>query len=548
VTWTASAEPAAANVRRGLVDALRLDLVGPWPGHSFADERLPGWIRPSNWYLTGFLIPSGAPPEQSADVDEEDEVGAIPESEGNAEESNEDRKAAKKAFFPSSMGLSFLISANTGTLAVEVTWGDYTQELLEEEEEKELRVWQRHARAATVAVSLSGKSGEQVRDIPDSKGLQLHVVERTDVQAVAGQLPPGTRSVSVFLVNRRAPAPAGAEPDLAYAFQPALEIRTDEPFVPRPNLRGAQAEEWDELVADLHYADTPEYATGHGISAEWEIVDDGCRLLRTAWIPDAEVERTVTAKIADVELSMDALGALDDGTSARAALAPLVEQYRAWILTKELDLDELTDPRRETAVELLRLAGIAADRIERGIDVLTTDDDALDAFRIANRAVSRALKQRLDETEPQWRAFQLAFILLNLPGLADPVSPDRQIVDLLFFPTGGGKTEAYLGLAAFTMVLRRRRHPENVGLAGAGVSVIMRYTLRLLTLDQLARAAGLVCALELERDGKEKVYGTWPFEIGLWVGKAATPNTLGRKGDGRSDTARSKVNQFKSQP
>jgi hypothetical protein len=99
-----SADPlrddASVDVRARIVDALRLDLVGPWAGHSFADERLPSWIRPSNWYLAGFLIPTGAPPEQSADDDEEDDLGAIPESEGNAEESNEERKAAKKAFFP----------------------------------------------------------------------------------------------------------------------------------------------------------------------------------------------------------------------------------------------------------------------------------------------------------------------------------------------------------------------------------------------------------------------------------------------------------------
>ena len=89
---------------------------------------------------------------------------------------------------------------------------------------------------------------------------------------------------------------------------------------------------------------------------------------------------------------------------------------------------------------------------------------------------------------------------------------EREIVDLLFFPTGGGKTEAYLGLAAFAMVLRRLRNPGQDGLQGAGVTVIMRYTLRLLTLDQLARAAGLVCALELEREANPKRYGTWPFE------------------------------------
>jgi len=137
---------------------------------------------------------------------------------------------------------------------------------------------------------------------------------------------------------------------------------------------------------------------------------------------------------------------------------------------------------------------------------------------------------------------------LNLPGIADPRHPGREIVDLLFFPTGGGKTEAYFGLAAFAMVLRRLRYPREKGLAGAGVSVIMRYTLRLLTLDQLARASGLVCALELERSKDPARYGEWPFEIGLWVGKAATPNILGRKGDGRSDSARSKVSQFKRDP
>ena len=130
----------------------------------------------------------------------------------------------------------------------------------------------------------------------------------------------------------------------------------------------------------------------------------------------------------------------------------------------------------------------------------------------------------------------------------DPKDPSRDTVDLLYFPTGGGKTEAYLGLAAIAMVLRRLRNPEQEGRAGAGVSVIMRYTLRLLTLDQLARAAGLVCALELERQENPGRYGIWPFEIGLWVGKASTPNAMGHVGDGRTDTARSKVNRYKAHP
>jgi hypothetical protein len=227
-------------------------------------------------------------------------------------------------------------------------------------------------------------------------------------------------------------------------------------------------------VADLHYADAPEYATGHGVSTEWEVVDGACHLLRTAWIPSVEVEKTITVDVPGVELSMETLGALADGAAAEASLRRLVAEYHTWIAGRRADLATLQGTRHETAEELLCCADSAAHRIDRGIAVLAQDADALDAFRMANRAVARALRKRLGIESPRWRAFQLAFLLLNLPGLADERDPNRETVDLLFFPTGGGKTEAYLGLAAFAMVVRRLRHPNEKGLSGAGVSVIMR--------------------------------------------------------------------------
>ena len=535
------------EVRGRLVEALKLDLVGPSAGHALANERLPGWVRPSNWYLTGFLIPVGTPPEKSADADEDDEFELVPESAGLAEESNDERKAAKKGFFPSSMGLSFLVPKEARSIPIIVRWGDYTPTEIEGDDGKPLSVWQRQAHEEVVVVALTGAKEPIVHDVPASGGLQFHIVERLiSADDFDRHIPQGTRSVSVFLVNHR--APDKEKPDVAYVFQAEIEVRGDSPFVPRPDLRGAQAAEWDEQVADLHYADTPEYATGHGVSAEWEIMDDACRLLRSAWIPSAEVEKTATVPVPGVELSMGALGALADGAAAETALRPLVAQYRDWIEKRGPIIAALQGSRRETAGELARLAAVAADRIAQGIALLARDAEALDAFRVANRSVARALRKRLDIEAPSWHAFQLAFLLLNLPGLADPRDPNRATVDLLFFPTGGGKTEAYLGLAAFAMVLRRLRNPGENGRAGAGVSVIMRYTLRLLTLDQLARAAGLMCALELERGKDASRYGEWPFEIGLWVGKAATPNILGHKGDGRTDAARTKVRQFKADP
>jgi hypothetical protein len=535
------------EVRERLVEALKLDLVGPWADHELSEERLPGWVRPSNWYLTGFMIPAGTPKSKAADDDEDEDIDEIPDTAGLAEESNEERKAAKKGFFPSSMGLSFLVSKEINSLSLTVRWGDYTQMEVERKDGKPISVWQRQPREESVAAALTGTVDPVVHDVPDSGGLQLHIIEKLiSAEELEKDIPQGTRSVSVFLVNHR--KPDNENRDLAYAFQPEIKVQSEHSFLPRPDLRGARAAEPDEKVADLHYADTPEYATGHGVSAEWEIVDRACHILRTAWIPSAQVEKTETVNLLGLELSMEILGALTNGTSAEMALNPLLAQYRAWIKRKKADIETFEDTRRETAEELLRSAGFAADRIERGIAVLVKDEDALDAFRVANRAVARALRKRLKDQAPRWRAFQLAFILLNLPGLVDPKDSSREMVDLLFFPTGGGKTEAYLGLAALAMVLRRLNHPGDKGLAGAGVSVIMRYTLRLLTLDQLARAAGLVCALELEREQDIERYGEWPFEIGLWVGKAATPNKLGYVGDGRQDSARTKVRHFKADP
>ena len=445
--------------------------------------------------------------------------------------------------------MSFLVDEDTTNVAVTLRWGDYRRAEVKGADGSPVKVWQRSPKERTVSVSVVDAGDSAV---PEAGGLRLNVAARAIETQGLVDIPAGTRSVSVFLVNQR--EPQKTDPDTAYAFQAEIEVCTERPIVPRPDPRGAWASAWDDQVADLHYADTPEYATGHGVSADWELVDGKCQVLRSTWIPNATVESTRTVDVRDAELSMEVLGDLADGTAAEAALRPLVDEYRRWIGLKRRDMADLNEERRNTADELLRRAGHAADRMERGIAALVVDEDALDAFRVANRAVAGALCQRLSDEfggeGPRWRTFQLAFVLLNLPGVVDPHDPEREIVDLLFFPTGGGKTEAYLGLAAFVMVLRRlrTRGAGDDGPHAAGVAVIMRYTLRLLTLDQLARASGLVCALELEREADPGRYGEWPFEIGLWVGKAATPNFMGRRGDNRSDSARAKTRRFKSNP
>lgn len=125
-----------------------------------------------------------------------------------------------------------------------------------------------------------------------------------------------------------------------------------------------------------------------------------------------------------------------------------------------------------------------------------------------------------------WRAFQLAFILLNLDGIFKPendVNWDKRNnwVDLVWFPTGGGKTEAYLGLIALTIIYRRKEFKEK----GGGTAAIMRYTLRLLTMQQFQRATLVVMALELIRRWGNFELGDEPINIGLWVGKNSIPNS-----------------------
>src|SRR5262245_9156379 len=144
-------------------------------------------------------------------------------------------------------------------------------------------------------------------------------------------VPKGTRSISLFLVNRRKPA-ADEIRDTSFAFQAALEVRCDEPFVSRPNLRGLESDDWDERVADLQYRDVCEFAVGHGVATRAVQDERGdCREVHTRWIPAAEVERVAPAPIEGVELAMEKLAELPDAAAAKAQMRALAAHYRAWI-------------------------------------------------------------------------------------------------------------------------------------------------------------------------------------------------------------------------
>ncbi|HEY3351702.1 MAG TPA: DISARM system helicase DrmA [Polyangia bacterium] len=529
---------AATETREHLVRALTADLVGPFDlDNPDAAEVLS--LPPSRWYLTGFLAPELSREEEDPTADEEMGAG---DDEDEEETAGQEPEPKQKKRLPASLGLSVLLPPGSEgkVLTATVSYADYLG--AGGKEGKRPRTWVRQSRPPmAVAIVLDPQKIAAGFDVPGSGGIKL--IGKLGPAAAPG-LPKGTLALALFVVNRRSPAESKARQDEQFIFQVSLQLELASGFMRRSNRRGEQSDDWDDRVGDLQFRERCEYAVGHGVSAEVLSGEDPVTAVRTAWVPWAEVRRVTTRTEPGVEVRMEELANLADGTAVSAALSRLPQAYGQWIDAQAATSVD-TPERAETRDELMRQARRAQERIAAGIEVLRTDAGALDAFRLANRAMAEAARRRNPErypaagAVPEWRLFQLAFVLLTLRGLVDEAHPDRDAVELIFFPTGGGKTEAYLGVIAVTLLLRRLRGMERPD-RGYGVAVLLRYTLRLLTLDQLGRAATLICALEKLRQVDPKRLGDVRFSVGLWVGKSATANTLAEVGK--------KIVEYKNSP
>jgi hypothetical protein len=593
----------SVEIRSDIVNLFRRDLVGPTlQDADLATERLSE--NPSRWYLTGFLAPAADPlglggaednddpsaqEEMEIDVEEPDADGAGGAA-GDAEEP--EAPNARRRFLPSSIGVTVLLDPDVREIEARVSWGDYQTEpplseevLLPEPPQEELGEdgkpkrterpivdWVRTPRERVVRLAVRDGRGEQIV-VPASAAAQRRgggLTLETHSRLFSYMTPEGTtervRALTVFLVNRRATVHRFYS-DVSYVFQAQLQLVCEAGFRPRRDLSGYSAQEWDLRIADLHYRDLCEWAVGRNVAAGWDADEERAGAVTRVWtdpLPCAEVERVAPNEDvgfkARVTFGMETLANIadTDGSALGEALRDLPSLYGVWIEAERAKLVPLATRRRETGERLITDMEVAKTRVSAGINILVRDAKARMAFRFMNLAIAVAARRRNAGAtgnpnalpEPEWRPFQLAFILLTLAGLVDRTHADRETADLLFFPTGGGKTEAYLGLAAFVIAHRRL---SAHGVLGAGVAVIMRYTLRLLTLDQLARATGVVCALELMRsdvknvdDGGRRLLGDWPIEIGLWVGSDASPNKLGGRGDSDERTAVGRVRRYRN--
>lgn len=368
-----------------------------------------------------------------------------------------------------------------------------------------------------------------------------------------------TRIITVCLVNRElAGRVSNHEASLFQAFfQVSVETEDDQqcilPYPVAPRSADATKEDMEELSLELLYRDFPTFAVGHGCAADWENDNpESAKYVTAECLPTFEAPSVTSVVERDdgspVEISMVDLAGLNPQSIGLDALLEVIELYESWIQTKRDEIVNLSSHLQQIANEHMDKCSRVAAKMRQGLTYLQSDDLALRAFRLANHAIllqqvrsspePRKLQydtrgtrvfldppfREIDETNPpagrgKWRPFQIAFLLATICSVGVSGDPDRETVELIWFPTGGGKTEAYLGLAAFSMFMRRLRDPSD-----DGTEVLMRYTLRLLTAQQFQRAAGLICAMEYLRLRNPGELGSEPFSIGIWVGRSTTPN------------------------
>jgi len=518
--------------------------------------------------------PEELPPEDGEELLDEKAARSIEDiasrDSGPSDEGDFDLSTAN-SYRPSAMGLSFVCKPPAGShLLVELEAGRYepkeiTVRLPRDDEAPDgapdhqaRRWWLR------VPVALSARFASEdlitgaERQVRPDREPESSNLDGLDIALTAYTRPrgDGTSLVTISLVNRTAvgDGPIDAGCLFQVRFTAAVE-GSAAGILPYEEVRARPADQDDEEASlALLYRGSRTFAVGHGCAAEWRRQsDEGASEVSAECLPAYETP-SITPEIRDeqgrpITIPIAPMAGLVQGDDGRAAILALLERYEAWIDGQRQRASELSADFQDAARRHVRQLEAVLLRIRAGLDLLDSDPRARRAFELANHAMLlqqlrtrrrnarethyNADEQRIEVVGPpdipdwrdvpdrgDWRPFQIAFVLMALGSTASGESHERETVELIFFPTGGGKTEAYLCLAAFSMFYRRLADPEDTG-----VDVLMRYTLRLLTAQQFQRAGALICAMEHLRCSEDDLGGDNRFTIGIWVGSGVTPNS-----------------------
>ena len=563
-------------MRDQIIDFLRAELIGPDPIPPDVQdngEEILITDPPRLRYGAGVLFPQGMSAEKSEDVEENAETTGfeveekeemdmdVKEGSGIREiiedQSAEEITSLTNSYLPSAIGFSCLTTLPKDGFLVEVKAGTYHEEpreyIMRSGEKRMGRQWLRTPLECVLEVPSCDLDGEDIQkwsgNVKNNKGedvnLQVQILSRPRQSGDDGRF---RRLLSVALINRHK-STTGRPDNKKCFFQVELRLKAADqsaPFLEYPDREGESLDQEEESLR-LLYRHRKTYAVGHGCAADWQGDEDRVYMIQSNIIPSYEIKPIIPTRFPDLDLKMYDLSTLGDEVAIDPVLKSLCDKYEEWIEQQQATVNNPEFPQEFQNVALRHLSNCreCLRRMRSGLDLLKTDSAVMHAFRLANHAM---LLQQLhydltlrtwtipDRGSPEikpvkwpdpanppsnlgsWRPFQIAFILMNLRSIAIPEDSERDIVDLIWFPTGGGKTEAYLGLTAFTIFFRRLINSDD-----AGTTVLMRYTLRLLTTQQFQRSASLICACEMIRRESEEL-GLEPITIGLWVGGSLTPN------------------------
>ena len=527
--------------RETVARRLAEDLIGPQKH----EEKLKA--RPTDVYVTGILWPR----RHASSAEDSDRLGIS--GVGSDEEGADDADVfVARPQKPSVAGISFSVVSD-GTPRVSAKCDFATYRVAQNEEGEDIWIRRPHVVRVTYIELLPGRMNSiRLADFAED---DIFPEASLNVRCVSvGKIVLAT----LTLVNEAAPESGRNNSEAATLFQTEIRVEPCEGtlLVPRPQRRRSRPDDLaratplgldeEEKVGEILYRNVSVFAVGHVCSADWAEAEHSSGEFPTAewvcttWLPSVIVEgvdpngHSVFANLG-AEPGVDPLSAkwlaATDPDALQRGLRIFCDAYADWIETQRNRLADnsyvQSDLRKVGEFQLSR-CDEALDRMRAAVDELGADPKLRKSFQMANLAMHVQRKWSSSDREGlRWRPFQLGFLLLSAPSALDRSHPHRDVMDLLWFPTGGGKTEAYLALVACIAVYRRLTDDQN---GHGGVCALMRYTLRLLTTQQFARSAAMIMALEAIRTGKVsspesfRLQGGRPFSIGLWIGGSATPN------------------------
>lgn len=564
-------------MRDDILKFIKKELIGPDPIKPHIQENGEEILLnepPRLRYGAGVLFPRAATFEKGDSTTSEEEKVLEKLEEENKEtddpvkteeskapvdmaEDFEEEIGLANSFLPSAMGFSCFSIIPKDGFTVKATLGVYEIKEYSYQKEDGTSV----SRKAYYRISLdqeftlnaseiplqSGKSIDKLLVDKDGKeiNLKLNIRNRTHENNSTNNI----HLLTFTLINLNAGGAENIKNEDCF-FQVSFSVTANEKCFCPYKAAASKTDKDDEKSNLLLFRKKKTFAVGHGCSPAWNDNDiDFTDSIRTEAIPVYEIKPIVPNELKSVELKMFDLSDLSE-KDITTNLVKLNVEYEAWIDKQEkIANSELKDELLETALRHIESCRLCLQRMKEGVDVLKSNEKVNRAFKLMNRAmllqqlhygietrnwildkgnitgVKDAVIPNINDSSTwkqglgAWRPFQLAFILMNLNAMLDSSHGDREMVDLIWFPTGGGKTEAYLGLSAFTIFLKRLKDKND-----SGTTVLMRYTLRLLTAQQFQRAAALICACDKIRKENEEELGTARITIGLWVGSDSTPN------------------------